>query len=359
MFAMMTGALAWGLAAPAGDVPEPPVERLPADYLLRWTAPSSCPSAQDIRARVLASRDVALAGEGVAELDGVVTFEGDAGYVLDLTTRFDGIEHTRRMRGAACAELAEATAIVIVVALRSGVATAMATDTAAPADPREATSMPSTRVDAPPREHGGAIAAAREGAAAGESAVVVSEPARRRRPPAPVLRAAGVGEYGVLGAVTGGVRLGVGLRWRQARVEVNGLYLAPRVRHDAAIDAVATFQAGIIDLRGCWIAVLPVALELPLCLGLEGGTVRVDAPFARTKRHTPWFAPLVAASLGRAFGPRVRLFLAVELAVRVAGMRYRVDGVAAFGQAPVSARGSLGLEIGLQRHHGGGRGAPR
>ncbi len=320
------------LLGPPAD-PVVPALPSPGDYALVWHAPTECPDAAAIRARVLELRPDAASGADVAEIDGTVTGNATDGYELVLTTRFAEREHERRMSTHACDELGESTAIVIAVALREGLDAAMATV------PTEPEVVPEAAVATEP--HDTLAAAPPE-----PTLAPVQRSARPR--PEPRLRIAGLGEIGMLGAVTGGVELGLGLAWPHARVELGGRYLAPRVRTDPEARVDASFQGGTASARGCWVPTLR-RLELPLCGSFELGAVRVAPSFASRRVHTePWGGPGVGLALARPIGP-VRIWFGADLVVRVVGSTFRIENRPVFAQLPVSFRWLLGVEFRLSR----------
>lgn len=337
--------LQWSMSVLLSQPVEPTdAPRIPGDYVLRWEAPAECPTADEVRAMVLARHGATTPGGEAAEIDAVVTGSARGGYALQLSTRFGGDTHVRKMQAPACIDLADGTAIVIAVALAHGVELAMTPS------PAEVPLVPP--VEDPPPEPSPDPSKDSPEEPTREVAYVMPPLARqvpeppRRRPPRAALRIAGGGEIGALGAVTAAAQLGIAAVWPRARAEVHGIYLVPRTRIDAATNARATFQGGAVSARGCWVP--PVrAVEIPLCGGFEAGTIRVATPFAaQAVRHTPWAGPLVGVGVLRDVGP-VRLVLAVDAAVRVVGSRFRIDGRWTFTQLPVSVRWLLGLEFRL------------
>lgn len=340
---------AWLLAAVAAPTSSgvPPI---PADYELQWSAPAECPDAALIRDRIAALRGDHVGGEGIAVVAAEITNDAD-GYALELTTRFAASTHTRQLRATQCAELGESTAIIVAVALRQGVEAAMRTPAAIEvpeivARPQPITTTP--RTTSP-------VASAPTMSASEDVAPFDDEPPLPRRSRSiaePLLRVEGVGEIGALGVITGGARAVLGLAWPRARLEISGLYLAPR-RRALGDGRGALFQAGAAIVRGCWVP-RAGALALPLCAGVEAGTVRADnRGITPTKTlHTPWAGPTLGAGLLRAVGP-VRLWVGVDAVVRIVGTNFRVDGEVQFPQWPVSLRWALGLEIPLGRRSAG------
>ncbi len=365
MEALLVGIVVWRMGAvDPSPADEPPI---PSDYTLQWRAPVGCPDAEEIRHRVARYHGTQSPGGGVARIDGEVLGDPHGGYALQLTTEFDAQTHTRRMHAPSCDELAEGTAIVIAVALREGLAVAMqpsdgpAPTVEPPIVPTPQRAEPS-RVPAGPRVARGAPPRVPQDAAPIEPAPIDPMPivaARRARPrPHALLHIAGLAEAGALGAVTGGVQLGVSAAWPTARVSISGTWLAARRRRDGPTGLSATFEGGTVAARGCWTPTIR-ALVLPLCGGIEAGTVRVDASFARpTTQHTPWAGPLASAAVVWRLGA-VRPWIGLEGTVRAVGTRFRVRGRDGLGQWPASARALVGLEVPLGRGRKSTAGAKR
>lgn len=329
---------------------------IPSEYALQWRAPIGCPDAEEIRRRVARHHGAQSPGGPAARVDGEVQGDAHAGYVLRLTTEFEGQTHARRMHAPSCDELAEGTAIVIAVALRQGLALAMQpSEGPAPTvvppmvppivppsrglEPSRVFEAPRAIEDAPPRASSTMDA----------SRVVAPRVVAPRRPrPHAVLQLAGLVEAGALGAVTGGVQLGVVAAWPTARVSISGTWLAARRRRDGPTGLSATFEGGTVAARGCWAPTVR-ALVLPLCGGIEAGTVRVDASFARpATQHTPWAGPLASVAVVWRLGA-VQPWIGVEGTVRAVGTRFRVRGRDGLGQWPASVRALVGLEVPLGR----------
>ena len=149
-----------------------------------------------------------------------------------------------------------------------------------------------------------------------------------------------------------GTELAVGLLWPRLRLEARGGYLFPR-RGDAP-QGEALYQLGTVGARGC---ARPSAqrLELPVCLGFEGGVLRADGRGETSGRTVtgPWLGP--SALLGLAFsGERVGLWTFAEVAVAAVSTRVLVGPDVAFRALPVSLRVGAGLEIFFSIHSRGG-----
>lgn len=99
------------LAVPRGAAAEPP----PLD--LTWTAPASCPAGKEVSLRV-ASLLGSSPENPKSRLTAVgVVVESAQGFALDLSLESGGVTSRRKLRGADCATLADAAAIVLAVAI--------------------------------------------------------------------------------------------------------------------------------------------------------------------------------------------------------------------------------------------------
>jgi hypothetical protein len=335
-------AAAWSLAValvgepPAVPSPEPP---RPATWELEWSAPETCPDAKAIREQVAALVPSHAGGEGVLHVDGRVE-PRESGYVLTLHTAFGDRHDEREVRALACDELAEALALVVAISLDPSldVSRGIAPEPEPEPDPLDGGSrsdpadLPSAdppderTIDAPPRV----------------------EPSRRRpttrSPQAWLVRLGPQLEIGSLPPFGGGFDLAVGLLWRWVRLEIHGAWAWPR-RASGPQASGGVFQLGIAGARGC---ARPRAgrVELPVCLGLDAGAVRVDSVNldpART-RHGPWLAPNLGVGLWVG-GARVGFFTLLEASVAVVRPRILVGDEAIFRSSIVSGRWLAGLEL--------------
>lgn len=159
-----------------------------------------------------------------------------------------------------------------------------------------------------------------------------------------MLRLAPKLEVGTLPAFGGGLELAVGLAWRRLRLELHGSHSWPRQAQGPGPSA-ARFQLGVVGARACG---RPRAgpVELPVCLGLDGGALRADSLGLRpaTTVHGPWLAPSLGVGLA-AGGSRVGVWTLVEGSATVVWSRILVGEETIFRPFPVSARWLAGLEI--------------
>jgi hypothetical protein len=322
-------------------VPAPPESQDPLELELVWHAPAECPSAAAIEARIRALLPGDPAGEGVLAVQGDVTTTPE-GVLLVLVSTFRGQSEHRELRARDCAELGEATAVLIAVALEPARAQAIRESTGAkPAEPAAPADAPRTGAFETPIA--GDLDATKTDVARESDAAPV--PRRRARGPFGwALRLAGGLEAGAVPPPTGAVQAAAILEWPRARLEVHGVWLVPRTKLDGQ-GRGATYQLGAAGVRGCG-RLFARAVEFPLCLGAEAGVVR-----ARTQglvpskvEHGPWVGALASVGVARAWGP-VGVWSAAEALGRVVGSEFKIGEVRALGQFPVSVRLLVGIEV--------------
>ena len=348
--ALATALATYAIAAAAGVAPEP-VEPHPAELELRWTAPAGCPDDEDVRERIEALLTGPPRGEGVMKVAGSVT-EAPSGFRLVLATDFDGHAENRELSAEACADLGEATAILLAFALEPELAGSMPESALArDAEPEpEPESAPVTTVPEPTvreSQHEERMPEPLE-----LEPRPPSEPPARPSPgpdapiarPSFFFRLGGAVELGVLPGVSGGPRVALGVGWTKVRIDLHGAYLLPR--RDPASGPGAEYQAGLVGLRGCALPTVGDVVTLPVCAGIEGGAVRAatrEFDPART-RHGPWLGPLASVGAALRFG-RVGLWTAVEAVGAAYSGEFRIAGAAQHTSAPVSGRLAIGAEL--------------
>ncbi|MEX1368685.1 MAG: hypothetical protein AB1Z98_36495 [Nannocystaceae bacterium] len=349
--AVLGAALASSLAR-AQPIPaeQPP----PAELELDWQAPPRCPNEEAIRARIETLLTGPPRGEGTVVVTGRIESR-EAGLRLRLTTDFRGRVEQRELEAPTCDELAEATAILLAIALEPGLEAVLEeVARAEPEDVEPGTELESNAVPEPqsipepesvpepssePERPHDLLGAFEPSAPAGDA----PKPHRARPAPALGLRVGATAEAGMLPGISGGPRLAFGLHWPRLRLELHGGYLAPRLAAPGGQGVL--IQSGVGGLRACGRPrVGPV--ELPVCGGVEGGAMRgATRGFdPRRTRHAPWVGPLVSAGLALRWG-RVGLWTALEAAVPVYTGEFVVESEVAHRPFPASGRVVVGLEI--------------
>lgn len=82
-----------------------------------WSAPPECPVEAQVRADIERLGGVAL-DDGALTVRGTAVHEGGGAWRVDLAIAGrDGVTHTRRVVGASCREVADATALIVALAL--------------------------------------------------------------------------------------------------------------------------------------------------------------------------------------------------------------------------------------------------
>ncbi len=279
-------------------LPEPPptsVVDAPEPSSVHWTAPEGCPAADELRHGVERRLGRTLS-PGEVDVDARVTEPASGGFRLALTTDVEGVHDERTLDADDCGALADATALIV----------ALAVDPVAVADALGAWQSPAPE-DAPPpivatNEVGPATGTGRSPAARAESPTEPTD--GPREPMTGIFRSsAGVG-LGAVPGVTGAFALAGGLRWSRARLELEGNYWIPR---PSAPDdqARVRVQLGTVTARGCG-QLSRDRIEAPLCGGIAVGGMRGDgrgAPNARVAQGL-WLALEAGVGLSWWFAPQ-------------------------------------------------------
>lgn len=332
--------LAWTPVEPA--LPPPTPER----WELAWKAPAGCPDAEAIRKQVAALVPTPSGGEGVLHVDARVE-PRERAFVLTLRTTFFERLDEREVEARACDELAEAVALVVAISLDPSLDST--TQVPEPPDERERgpDDAAASAVPSEPRAGAEALPAATRPeppAGAPSTSLRAGAPTRRALPSAWLLRLAPKLEVGTLPAVTGGLDLAVGVLWRWWRLELHGSHSWPR-RVPGPGGSAGRFQLGVVGMHGCG---RPRAgpVELPVCVGLDGGALRVDGNGLRraTTVHGPWLAASLGVGLV-AGGTRVAFWTLVEGSAVLMWPRILVGEETFFRPFPVAVRGLAGLEL--------------
>ncbi|MBA3548325.1 MAG: hypothetical protein H0T76_17730 [Nannocystis sp.] len=319
---------------------------------LEWRAPEECPD-----------REVVLAG-----LAGLVEVADDAAdptprtrvratavtrrigevYQLDLRIQTTSVALRRRLVTEDCATLAEATALLVAIVLDPLEVTAQVSSEAA--EPRSrlpADDLPlAVGVPAEPP------AAASPPAALPRRPAPVVVPVRRTTP---LVRLDAAIDAGATPGVTGDVGGAIGLLRPRLRLELHGLYTVPRALH-VGTQQVGRLARWALGFRGC-ARIVQRRLEVPLCLGLEGGQFLATGAGITVRpldARPPWLAGL--AGLGLIWSPVPRLGLGARADLVVAPFRapFTVGGQVVHTPEVVGVRVGLGAELrfGFDRRDG-------
>lgn len=330
------------LVAFAVQVPEPP-----APAAISWDAPPACPGPDALTAAIVQRLGRPLADAEV-QLSGIVVQHAAAPrWRLRLALTANRRSQTRTLTAERCASLVDATALLVALTLTrrdAPSAEPLKEDAPAPAPAASVAPVPAPEPVLP--EFGDELAAPAP-AAPVDPVAPASAPAPRG--PGVALRLQGGPEYGALPGLTVTAALAVGLLWRRMRLELQGLYLAPRSeRRDASEVKVSLFSGAALVCgrpgRG--------SVELPVCGGLEVGGARGVArgPGARSGTHV-WLAGVASAGVAWHVRPRLSLTLALQGLVHLYVPRFELadpgPAETLFRPAPVSGRLLFGLELRL------------
>lgn len=335
---------------PEGEiVVQQPAEARP--WALEWSAPDTCPARDEVVAAIreyLPELDAPPLEVGHADLRLAARVEAEAGgWRVHLRTSGREGDSQRELAAPDCESLAAAVALIAAVAL-DPVLTARRAREALVA----ASSGAEDELENEAGEHASALAGDVQNAS--ESIAITLAPidpepaAERVRSRRVGLGASlrGGGGYGPTTAGFGFVGAGFALFAGRFRWQL-----------DAGLDLPRTLA--LDDGRrgrvlGWWVGssacVVPRvrALELPLCLGFEGGLVHARglAPTANTRtEQLPWLAPRLGPGLRFAVLPRLALLLDLELLVPLVRAGFEIDDVTLTRLPPLALRGAAGIEL--------------
>jgi hypothetical protein len=241
-------------------IPAPPAETLE----LRWDAPQSCPSGDDVRAQVIdAVGDPEEPRTEVLQAEGRIEQTQDGRWSLELTLAGSG---TRTLDAGSCAELADAAVLIMAIAIDPDAIERLTKTTTktAPESESESESEPES-----------------ESASESESESEPepepepeSEPVRPKRAPPSVhvdVQLGAGAAFRILPDPGGWFAAGVGVWGRWWRVEIDGSYTTPSVEMSTRNPAVGgRMQLWSIAARGG--PSIPAGpVEFPIAVGIEAG----------------------------------------------------------------------------------------
>lgn len=330
------------LASTIGGPTDPPLD---PPVRLRWLAPDDCPNAEAVRART-----EALLGHGLDDprhppVDADIAVRGRAGRwtaALALATR-DG-RRVRPLRATTCEALADAAALLLAVTIDPTAASsrALLAPSVAPTDRRptaipESVPLPPRALAPPPRSP---AAPARE---------LAPPSARVRARPHVFLSASFAAHAGAAPGLALGASGASGLAWRRARLLLTATFAASARSLELAPGARLDARHGAVALAGCRVFARR-RVELPLCAGWFGGTIRASASGLDRARpvRLPSTGLLLFAGLRVLLHRHLALALDLGLQVPVVRPSFLVDGLGvAHRAAPVASGGQFGLELRL------------
>ena len=261
------------------------------DLRLLWWAPAGCPTREHVRDAALKS-----AGKGGVEpLDAEVRIEqGERWRVTIRSSRNGTAAEERTVEGASCAAVADATSVILAIAMiPPGKDAATGADAkarqAVGGEPTattgpEASANPNADADARATADGKANADATRSSGAtdvGSGAERPAGAARERHAFAAMVGGATDGTT-LPSAALGGR---VGLAWTpgRGRIEVAGSFFSSQSKTTATSTAGARFNLLDAGARGCW-ALLHGAVELSPCAGIDVQSVSAKG-FGATQNY--------------------------------------------------------------------------
>lgn len=347
----------------------PAPSEAPRGLTLRWEAPPGCPGEAEVRARVIGMTGEEAAQKAGLSARGTVREDAPGRWSLDLELSGETGAGRRALQAGRCAELAEAGALVVAIAIDPRAA--LAAEPAAggvvpPPPPTEVTTEtgPQGQVEV---ADAGSEGPARGGNAADPDA---ARPEARRelveetketgskghvQTDIPGLRVAlraagGVSFARVLPGPSAALSLVVSVSGWRWRAEVGGLYAPPVRGGTPQIGGV--FQAGAVELRGCP-ALRRGRVEAPLCAGLQIGAMegrgRGSSLVATSTERALWLAGTLGAALAWRPRPRVGLWLQADAIVALVRPRFvTAGGVEIHRASRLGGQVLAGLEVGLR-----------
>ncbi len=329
---------------------------------ITWSAPfAECPDEAYVRTAVqqlLGADDPAAAR---VEAHARVERAGDSSWRVYLSTQRDGATGERVVDSSSCRSLADATALIVALAIdpqrvaanrpsvaaaagsapspsASASASAPAPTVAPTATPPPAPALPSAPAPAPPPAPRPAATPA--------------------PPPAPLpasrfsIFAALAGDLGTLPRPAWGVTLGASLFPSPAlRLEAYGSYW-PWQHAQSSSSSSSPGSGGDVFLadggaRACWLP-LHTTLELAACPGLESGLLHGQGENIAhpQSRDSFWLAATGLARLTWRTGANFALFLDASLAVPIIPRdEFQLDNSTIHQAGPVEGRASVGPEL--------------
>jgi len=305
------------------------VARADDELQLSWVAPAACPKGADVRAAALRGAAGGQREAGALEAEARVEKVEDR-WRVTLRTRRAGVSSPeRKLEAASCDALAEATGVILAMALLPPGASPPGESETAPEGPKAAPPPASPTSPRDAREAGGQPA--REEAYLHRVAIGAS--------------AVGDGVALPSLAVGGGVSLAA--TFDRLRLEGGAAYFSGQSRTTGTSAAGASFDAASASGRACW-AILRGAAELSPCAGADV-TFSSGTGFGAAENYTP-SATWVSVAGGGLLRVPLTSFLALraELAalVPLTRPRFVVDGDGTvYGPPAMGARGTIGAEI--------------
>ena len=315
------------------------------DLRLSWHAPPGCPSAERVRDAALRS----TGKEAREPLEAEARVErGDRWRVTIRSTRNGTPAEERTVEGASCAAVAEATSVILAIAMIPPGRDAEAKAKAAP-ERESAASSPDPSASASP--------APRASTSEGEGPRASTNEAAEKSAGAPADReayrrsfagmAGGATDATTLPAAALGGRIGLAWTPGRARVEIAGSYFSGQSKTTDASQAGARFTLLVAGARGCW-ALLRGAVELSPCAGADVQVMRAKG-FGAAQNYDAsgaWLSAAGGALVRVPLGSWFALRADADAIVPLSRPTFVVEGDGAVHRpSSIGARAGIGAEL--------------
>lgn len=297
----MSRAVALMTALRIGEPAVPPVTAPPSEPALRWEAPASCPTTDEVAAAIDARVPV-----GSVRVHARVD-EAPAGFVADVAIDSAHGSTQRRLESPSCTTVVDAIVLLAHVA-----AEPLPTHERIAPPPAVPLELPEPSINP----------TAPDVVATPDVVLPPEQPTLEYRFQRPRVRAT-IGASAIIGGGTlpridAGVLGTVGIAHRIGRAELGALYLAPmRASLGVEADARVVVDAWGLALRVCPAIPLPTTrVELSICAAATAGRLRGTSSGTALQEpgtaQQPWVRLAAGPELAIAVHPRVRLVAAVE-----------------------------------------------
>lgn len=322
---------------------------------LSWSAPPGCPSREALIGEIRRLLGGSIENPGGVSARAEITARRAGDYRITLALRSDQGERMRDVQAPTCAELADAAALIIALAIDpSAVAGAPeASPMQAPPSPAPSEAPPASVTLPPPPP----LSASPAPPPSWQPRTAAPHPSAMPAPPPPRsevhARAELGGEQGVFRHPSLMGRVGAAYVRGPLRVEIMGVFAwAGQIAALQAPTKGGSFWLGGGGLAGCYERPFEAAGRREgtsaVCAGVEAGAMGAAAygvlsPAANT---SAWVAPFVAGVTRWAFRPRVALRLDLTAFAPLVRSAFTIDGVGLVHRpGPVGVRAGVGLEV--------------
>jgi hypothetical protein len=319
---------------------------------VRWIAPSGCPTADELRARVRRLLPVDAAVSPAADrlvADGMVEVV-NGHYRLRLSVRRNGevTGVTRVFESDTCESLAGAAAVTLALLAGGGPRSDAAATPASTASPPPSQPAPAgttdTKSPAPGPAPAEALTSTPPAATTRSSESPTVPPARARLAPyleVPLLAV----DQGMLPSLGSGIGVGAGLRIRGVRLVLTGRLWLPQDNARSVYEATYERRSGAVS--GCYGWTLG-AFDLGPCFtwAIEDVTAQGAGPdVVGDSGHVTWLTVGLAVRAGWSLSRWAAVFLRPSLTFNTSRPTFAIDGVGPMYQVPLA---SVGVDLGCE-----------